>query len=180
MTLTQTLSPLTADGPLIAVHAGAAVLALLVGPVAILRQRRDRLHRWAGWVWVVAMAVTAITAYGIFEIRLIGPFSPIHLLPVLVAVMIWRAVGAIRAGNRVAHARTMTQLYIWSLLVAGAFTLLPGRRMNAVLFGGDSWAGFGAAAVVLAVVAVVLWRAQPGGRASRPRNPSSQHRGASV
>jgi len=171
MTPAPALAPLLADGPLIALHAGAAVVALLAGPVVLLRPRRDRVHRGAGWVWIVAMAVTSVTAMGIFEIRLVGPFSPIHLLPLLVAAMIWRAVVAIRVGRRVAHGRIMTQLYIWSLLVAGAFTLLPGRRMNAVLFGGDSWPGFLAAAAVMAVLAVVLWRAQP----TVAREPARTH-----
>lgn len=62
----------------------------------------------------------------------------------------------------VEHGRTMAQLYIWTICVAGAFTLLPGRRMNAVLFGGESWAGFGLGALALAGLAVVIWRAQPG------------------
>lgn len=167
MTLTQTLAPLLVSGPVIAFHAGAAVLALLAGPVVLLRQQRDRLHRWAGWLWIASMVVTAITAYGIFEIRLVGPLSPIHLLPLLVVWMLWRAVAAIRAGDRVRHARTMTQLYIWSLLVPGAFTLVPGRRMNAVLFGGDNWAGFAVVAVLLGWLAVVLWRAQPTVRHNR-------------
>lgn len=32
----------------------------------------------------------------------------------------------------------MQGLYVGALLLAGAFTLLPGRRMNAVLFGPDA------------------------------------------
>lgn len=155
------LDPIFYSAPLIQLHTGAALVALCTGPVAILRQRRDRWHRVAGRLWVVAMAVTSITAFGILEIRLIGPFSPIHLLAVLVPVMLWRAVAAIRAGRRSQHARIMTQLYILSMLVAGGFTLLPGRRLNAVLFGGDSWVGFALSGVVLGGLALWLWRTQP-------------------
>ena len=153
--------PITGSGPLIVLHTLASLLAFVIGPVAILRRRRDWLHRQAGHLWVAAMVISAVTALGIFEIRLIGPLSPIHLLPFLVAFMLWRAVRAILAGDMVTHGRTMTQLYIWSMGVAGLFTLLPGRRMNAVLFGGDSWAGFAAATVVFAALALILWRAQP-------------------
>ena len=160
------LAPLCDTSPLVTVHALAATAALLIGPVVILRRRRDRLHRWAGYGWAGAMALTALSALGIHEIRLVGPFSPIHLLVGLVAVNLWRAIAAARAGRMVEHGRTMTQLYIWTLCVAGAFTLLPGRRMNAALFGGDSWTGFALGAVVLAGLAVVLWRAQP--RAAPP------------
>jgi hypothetical protein len=75
--------------------------------------------------------------------------------------MIWRAVVAIRSGRRVAHARSMTQLPICARLAAGAFTLVPGRRMNAVLFGGDSLPGVMVAAILSDVLAVILWPAQP-------------------
>jgi uncharacterized membrane protein len=160
------LTPLLDAGPVIATHALAAIAALALGPFVILRQRRGRLHRWAGYVWVGAMALTALSALAIHEVRLIGPFSPIHLLIGLVVVNLWRAIAAARAGRMVEHGRTMAQLYIMALAVAGAFTLLPGRRMNAVLFGGDSWAGFALGATVLALVSVALWRAQP-----RPRPP---------
>ena len=153
--------PILGSGPLIVVHTLASLLAFFIGPVAILRRRRDWLHRQAGHLWVAAMVVSAVTALGIFQICLIGPLSPIHLLPFLVAFMLWRAVRAILAGDMVTHGRTMTQLYIWSMGVAGLFTLLPGRRMNAALFGGDSWAGFAVAAVFFAALAAVLWRAQP-------------------
>ncbi|WP_114966021.1 DUF2306 domain-containing protein [Alkalilacustris brevis] len=153
--------PIIYSTPLIQLHIWAALVAFGIGPFAILRRRRDVWHRVAGHVWVAAMVVTSLTALGIFEIRLIGPFSPIHLLALLVPVMLWRAVAAIRAGRRVQHARTMTQLYIMSMLVAGGFTLLPGRRLNAVLFGGDSWTGFAVAALLLGCLSVWLWRAQP-------------------
>ena len=116
-----------------------------------------------GYLWVTAMVVTAVTALGIFEIRLFGPLSPIHALSLVVIVMLWRGVGAIQAGRVVAHGRMMAQLYIWSMGVAGLFTLLPGRRMHMVLLDGTGWAGFVAAAGVFGLGAVILWRAQPHG-----------------
>lgn len=154
-------APITGSDLVIQVHTLASLLAFAIGPVAILRRRRDWLHRQAGHLWVAAMAVSAVTAMGIFEIRLIGPLSPIHALPFLVGFMLWRAIRAILTGDMVTHGRVMTQMYVWSMGVAGLFTLLPGRRMNAVLFGGDSWAGFAAVAVVMAALMAILWRAQP-------------------
>ena len=164
----MTLYPLLHSAPLIQIHTVAALLAFVLGPVVILRRRRDRLHRLMGYVWVTAMVVTALTALGIFEIRLIGPFSPIHALSLLVAVNLWRGVRAIRAGRVVEHGRMMAQLYIWSMGVAGLFTLLPGRRMHLVLLDGTGWIGFGVAACLFALGAVVLWRAQPGGEMQDP------------
>ncbi len=157
----MTLDPLLTSAPLIQIHTVAALLAFALGPVVILRRRRDQLHRLMGYLWITAMAVTAVTALGIFEIRLLGPFSPIHALSVLVVVMLWRGLRAIRAGQVVEHGRMMAQLYIWSMGVAGLFTLLPGRRMHLVLLDGTGWTGFGAAAGLFALGALVLWRAQP-------------------
>lgn len=168
----MTFDPILGAPPVIVVHTVAALLAFVAGPVAILRRRRDALHRMAGWLWVMAMVVTSVTALGIFEIRLIGPLTPIHALPFLVGFMLWRAIRAIRAGDRVTHGRTLAQLYIWSMGVAGLFTLLPGRRMNAVLFDGQSWPGFWMATVLMAALALVIWRAQPAaGGAGRPLFP---------
>ena len=157
----MTLAPLLDSGALIATHALTACAALLLGPIALLRRRRDRLHRWTGYAWVGLMVVAALTALGIRENPVIGPFSPIHLLIGLVLVNLWRGIAAARAGRMVDHGRTMAQLYIFALVVPLAFTLLPWRRMNHVLFGGDSWLGFGLAALALAGLAVALWRAQP-------------------
>ncbi|MFN3970529.1 MAG: DUF2306 domain-containing protein [Gemmobacter sp.] len=157
----MTLDPVLQSGPVIALHTGAALTAFAAGPVAILRRQRDMVHKTAGYLWVGAMVVTALTALGIFELRLIGPLSPIHALVVVTLIMLWRGVAAIRGRRVVDHARTMVQLYLYAMGVAGLFTLLPGRRMNAVLFGGDSWAGFGLAAMAFAALAWWLWNAQP-------------------
>jgi len=156
-----TLEPILQSGPAIALHGLAATAAFVCGPVAILRRRRDLIHKLAGWTWVAAILATALSGLFIFELRLIGPFSPIHLLPLLVAVNLWRGVAAIRAGRVVAHGRTLVQLHLYAICIAGLFTLLPGRRMHAVLFGSDTWPGFALVAVAFALYAVWLWRAQP-------------------
>ena len=64
-------------------HVLCVVYALLIGPLAIFRPQRDRLHRWLGYSWVVALALTALISFFIFGFRVLGPFSPIHLLSVL-------------------------------------------------------------------------------------------------
>ena len=172
----MSFEPVLGSGPLIVTHTLAALVAFFLGPFAILRKRRDWLHRQVGYIWVASMTVCAVTALGIFEIRLIGPLSPIHALPFLVGFMLWRAIRAIRAKDMVTHGRTMAQLYIWSMGVAGLFTLLPNRRMNAVLFGGDSWAGFAASAVVMGLLALILWRAQPRAEAHFPLHKAQPSR----
>ena len=46
--------------PVITLHAVAALTAVLLGPVQILRRRRDRAHRVIGAVWVSAIVVTSV------------------------------------------------------------------------------------------------------------------------
>jgi uncharacterized membrane protein len=80
------------------------------------------------------MATVAISSFWISTIKFIGPFSPIHLLSIFVLVQLVGAVRAARSGRITDHKRYMQGLSFGALLVAGAFTLLPGRVMNAVLF----------------------------------------------
>lgn len=158
----MTLDPILFASPILQAHTLAALVAFLLGPIAILRRKRDLAHKIIGRVWVVAMLVTALSALGITEIRVIGPFSPLHGFSIFVVVMLWRAIAAIRAGNLVAHGRIMTQIYVGAMGIAGLFTLLPGRRMHEVLLAGTGWTGFGLAASVALIGVAILWRAQPG------------------
>ncbi len=157
----MTLDPILMSTPIIQAHTLAACVAFVLGPIALLRRSRDRIHRLAGYGWVIAMALTALTALGIFELRVIGPLSPIHGLSGLVAVMLWLGLRDIRAGRVVAHGRRMVQLHIWTMGIAGLFTLLPGRRMSQVLLSETGWPGFAAAALIFALGAGIMWRAQP-------------------
>jgi uncharacterized membrane protein len=53
-------------------HIICALYALIIGPVAIFRNRRDKLHRWLGYSWVVALALTALSSFFIFGFRIWG------------------------------------------------------------------------------------------------------------
>lgn len=82
------------------------------------------------------MAVVAISSFWINELRLVGPFSPIHLLAVLTLWTLMRGVLAARNHHVKNHKRAMKTLVIGALLVAGAFTFMPGRIMSQVVSGG--------------------------------------------
>mgnify|MGYP006283108919 FL=1 len=81
------------------------------------------------------MLVIAVSGLFIHEIRLIGPFSPIHLLSLLVLVTVPLAVLRARKGDIKGHRRIMTSIFWLALVVAGLFTLAPGRIMERVAFG---------------------------------------------
>jgi len=132
----MTLQPLFAEPGIIQIH---ALVALVLVPLTIaifVVPRGRRAHRIMGWSWVIGMGVVAASSFWIHSFRLVGPFSPIHLLSVVTLVALVTGVRAAR-GHRVSlHRKTMRSLVFGALVVAGAFTLLPGRVMHAVLFGG--------------------------------------------
>lgn len=121
-------------GWLIASHALAAMAALLVGGLQFALPKGTKAHRLTGYVWVVAMLWVALSSFGIHSIEWIGPFSPIHLLSVVTLVSLAYAVRVART-NINAHRKTLISLYLGGLVVAGGFTLLPGRLMHQVVFG---------------------------------------------
>ncbi len=150
----MSLTPFLSAEPIIQVHAAAAVLAVALGPVAIYRRRQDRLHKATGYVWVSAMALVALSSFGITGFGLIGPLSPIHLLSVLALWSLWTGMRQILAGQVAAHAATMRSLYWNGLLVAGAFNFLPGRVVNRMIFDTQRELGWIVLALVLAVIAL--------------------------
>ena len=132
----MTLTPLT-DAPfVIQIHTALALGAMILTVALFSLRKGNPMHRTLGWTWVILMAVVALSSFWIHELRVIGPFSPIHILSL---ITIWTLITAVRAarGHRVQmHQRQMKTLVFGALLVAGAFTLLPGRIMHAVLLGG--------------------------------------------
>lgn len=131
----MTLSPIISTGPVVAVHALLALAALVSGALQLILPKGTGLHRFLGWLWVLLMALVSLSSFGIHELRLIGPFSPIHLLSVLVLYSLWQGVSRARHGNIDGHRRSMVSLYIYAMVLTGALTLLPGRVMHAVFFG---------------------------------------------
>lgn len=131
----------TAAPAMIQVHAVAALGATVIGAVQLLRPKGGQLHRRLGWAFVLLMVVVAGTSFFIHTICQIGGFSWIHLLSILTLVLLPRGVLAARAGRIAQHRGTMTGLYLFALILAGLFTLAPGRLMHQVVFGGAA-AGF--------------------------------------
>ena len=130
------LAPLLAHPQPIPAHAFMAIGALVAGGAQFLLPKGRGAHRALGWLYVVLMGAVAVSGLFITELRWFGPFSPIHLLSVLALYTLFRAVDAAYRGDIVTHSRAMGWLYGLGLVLTGAFTLMPGRAMHAVLFGG--------------------------------------------
>ena len=131
----MTLAPLLSASPAIQFHAFAAMAAFALGLVQFAAPKGTLPHRTVGWIWVALMAVVSASAFFIHEIRLWGPWSPIHLLAIFTLVMLPIAVVHAHRHAVDSHRRIMTGLFCGALLIAGAFTFLPSRIMHAVAFG---------------------------------------------
>ena len=132
----MTLTPLTNASLIIQIHTLLAIGAIALTIAILTLPKGSPLHRMTGRVWVAIMAGIALSSFGIHELQLVGPFSPIHLLSLYVLWNLISGVRAARAGRIAEHKRTMRSMAISALFVAGAFTFLPGRVMHQMFLGG--------------------------------------------
>ena len=140
--MTNAFTRLLQDHPLVFFHLVTAFGALLLGAAILWRRKGTGSHRALGWGWVALMGSTALASAFIRDYRLpnIAGITPIHAFTVLVAVQLPRGIWLIRRGDVVGHRKTMRGLYIGGCVVAGIFTLLPGRFLGRLL-----WQGLGLA-----------------------------------
>ncbi|MHC2619143.1 putative membrane protein [Bradyrhizobium huanghuaihaiense] len=131
----MSLAPLLEAAPAIPLHAFAAMAAFVLGLVQFSAPKGTLPHRTIGWIWVVLMLVVAASSFWIHQIRLVGPFSPIHLLSIFTLVVLPLAVWRARTHRVADHRRMMILIFAGALVVAGLFTLVPGRVMHRVIFG---------------------------------------------
>lgn len=130
------LQPFLSAPVWVQVHAAAALVALCLGLVQLVRRKGDAAHRAAGYVWCALMAVIAGSSFAIGDIDQWRGFSLIHLLSIWTLVVLPFAVLHARRGAIGRHRTDMISLFVGALIVAGALTLLPGRIMHRVVLGG--------------------------------------------
>ena len=131
----MSLGPLLSAPPPIPWHGFAALAALAMGGAQLALPKGTTRHRAMGYAWAALMLVIAISSFWIQQIRLIGPFSPIHILSIIVLITVPLAVWHAHMHRVAKHRRVMISLYVFALIGAGVFTLLPGRIMHAIVFG---------------------------------------------
>jgi len=131
----MSLAPLLSASPAIQFHAFAAMAAFGLGLIQFAAPKGTLPHRTIGWIWVALMIVVSVSAFFIHQIRLWGPWSPIHLLAIFTLIVLPIAVWQAHRHAVDKHRNRMVALFIGALAIAGAFTLLPGRIMHAVALG---------------------------------------------
>src|SRR6202020_530222 len=128
----MSLAPLLDAAPQIPLHAFAAMAAFVLGLVQFAAPKGTLPHRTIGWIWVALMALVAVSSFWIHQIRLLGPFSPIHLLSIFTLAMLPFGVWFAHRHRVADHRRVMVLMFSGALVIAGLFTLLPGRIMHTV------------------------------------------------
>ena len=127
--------------PIIYAHATLALLAVLIGLYIFLTKKGTKQHRILGRIWVTFLIIVSLTAIFIQAINP-GQYSLIHLLiPWTIGSLIYSIWNIKKFKNtkieryKFAHMYSMIGVYVGALLIAGAFTLMPGRFFHEILFG---------------------------------------------
>ncbi len=150
----MTFEPLLSAPVAVQIHVATVVPAAFLGAVLLVRAKGSPGHRLLGRIWMMLMVVTAISTLFIHEINMWAGFSPIHLLSVVMLWSAYQAVRAARLGKIQRHARIVSAMYWGGIVVAGVFTFLPGRIMNAVIIGGG---GISSTVVIVAIVSALAY-----------------------
>ena len=132
----MSLAPLLEAPGTIPLHAIAAMAAFALGIVQFAAPKGTLPHRTLGYTWVGLMLAVAASSFWIQGMRQWHGFSAIHLLSIWVLVLLPLAVLAARRHHVGTHSKAMIGLFAGALIIAGGFTLLPGRIMHSVMFGG--------------------------------------------
>lgn len=121
-------------------HALPGLIALILGTIVLLSKKGTKSHKRRGYVWLSLMMVISITAIFIQEINP-NSYSPIHLLIPWTIFSIFFGIYAIKKYRKSKnnfwknlHQWTMIGLFFGALVIAGAFTLFPGRMLHEILF----------------------------------------------
>ena len=126
--------PLLLHAPLIIqFHLLVAFIAIAGGAAQFMLKKGTSTHKIIGRLWVLAMGLVAVSGLFIHEIRMFGGFSLIHFLSLLTLFFLYMGVRAARKKQIRWHQRIMIYTYFLGLIVAGFFTLWPGRLMHHIL-----------------------------------------------
>jgi uncharacterized membrane protein len=134
-------------------HVVAALFVLAIGPLQILRRRRDRIHRTMGYLWVAAMYYVCFSSFWIVSA---GQFRWLHGLSAFTIVTITLGlVSAVRRNIR-SHMGNMIGSYI-GLAVAFFFAVtVPGRAIPELLSEDPSSVAYVCGLVVLSIVVIFV------------------------
>ncbi|AWX43555.1 hypothetical protein HME9304_00544 [Flagellimonas maritima] len=120
------------------VHIITVVPCIFLGAYLLIVKKGTKYHRSIGKIYMILMFFTAfISLFLPAQVgnQFLNHFGFIHLFSFLTLYTVPTAIMAIRRGKIKVHKRKMILLYFGALIIAGGFTLAPGRYLNEVFFG---------------------------------------------
>lgn len=119
-------------------HLATVIPSVFIGAYLLIVKKGTSGHRLLGKIYMTLMMTTAIIT--LFMPALVGPqllnhFGWIHSFSFLTIYTVPTAIIAIKKGKIKTHQRKMVLLYVGAILIAGAFTFMPGRYMHELFFG---------------------------------------------
>jgi uncharacterized membrane protein len=118
-------------------HLYTVAPCFIIGTMLLMMKKGTPIHKGFGRVYMILMLFTATVT--LFLPARVGPtilnhFGWIHLFSFLTLYTVPTAYLAIKKGNIKVHKRKMILLYFGALVIAGGFTLSPGRYLNELIF----------------------------------------------
>lgn len=127
------LAPLLQSPLVLQAHVAGALVTFAIGCVLLAGVKGKAMHRTLGYVWVAAMAVTALSSFFLHSINP-GGFSIIHALSAWTMIVLPMGLAAARRKKIAEHRKAMTGMFVGGMMVAGLFSFLPGRLMWQLFF----------------------------------------------
>lgn len=123
---------------LLYLHLGTIAPCIFLGAYLIGFQKGTLLHKRLGKIYMGLIFFSSVVS--LFMEAKVGPqllnhFGWIHSLSLVTIATVPISIQAARKGAIKRHQRTMLLLYFSGLLIAGGFTLFPGRFLHQVFFG---------------------------------------------
>jgi len=119
-------------------HIVTVVPCIFLGAYLFMRSKGTAEHKLLGKLYMSLMLITA--SISLFMPSNVGPqflghFGFIHAFSFLTLYSIPTAVLSIKRGDVRKHKIKLVILYLGAIVIAGGFTLAPGRYMNELFFG---------------------------------------------
>jgi len=115
------------------IHLATICPRIFIGAWLLAQPKGNKSHKSLGLIYMLLMVFSCLVSLGMpakVGPQLLLHFGFIHVLSVVALVSVVIAFKAIRQGNVKVHKRAMIGLYIGGILVAGSFTLMPGRLLH--------------------------------------------------
>lgn len=118
-------------------HLATVVPCIFLGAILFALPKGSSWHKKLGITYMSLMFITAlITLLMPAQVgpKILNHFGFIHSFSALTLYSVPTAYWAIRRGDVKTHRRKLVLLYIGAILIAGAFTLFPGRYLHQLFF----------------------------------------------